>query len=631
MEDTTLQTEVFPCHWAACCLTYMDVEALYSHLCNDHVGRGKGANLVCQYDDCQNTYTKRDHLTSHLRIHVPLKPHSCPVCSRAFKRPQDLKKHEKLHESGGIDLDGNNAETAETVKAARRNLVRKGALTTKKESKPVAIVREDSTLSISSLPSTQPHSPTESSHSINSESLMSTVSGTNSKKRRASTEINGETPPHSVSSDPAAAHNINRFFNDIKRNRFSPGADSADLKFELEGLSKYIVTTPIAYMASPSLSSSTPPPMAGLLPLATTTTTAPISPTGSGHPLESFTNQDLVSIDDFLNSLAGTFNEPAIGYGIGGSLMNSNNSSTSSSSSIMNEPKMNGFGSGGDTGIAGSTGMFDSSAFMFQNPATGSLIPYQSIQPQLYQQQQQQVPQQYIQQPQQQQQPPYVQSHNSFLNHQQQRPQHFLLQQHQSSPQQLSHASQQPQHLQFPQLPLQSLNYPQQPQQQPQFNPHFLPRNLQTSTPQMAPASQRPTGQRAPYLPSFTEFYKPIVESASSSSSSSASMSLLQRDDSDEEDTTPTASTGFQALMDAARLSCDDMDVDVETIGVSPVDVTLPVPDGGSRIILPPPVGMLLEQQKQRVDIVGKRVVEALKELVKREMEVRVQRQLGFM
>lgn len=30
-------------------------------------------------------------------VHTPLKPHVCDVCKKPFKRPQDLKKHEKIH------------------------------------------------------------------------------------------------------------------------------------------------------------------------------------------------------------------------------------------------------------------------------------------------------------------------------------------------------------------------------------------------------------------------------------------------------------------------------------------------------------------------------------------------------
>ena len=30
-------------------------------------------------------------------MHTPLKPHICDICKKSFKRPQDLKKHEKIH------------------------------------------------------------------------------------------------------------------------------------------------------------------------------------------------------------------------------------------------------------------------------------------------------------------------------------------------------------------------------------------------------------------------------------------------------------------------------------------------------------------------------------------------------
>lgn len=32
-----------------------------------------------------------------LAVHTPLKPHPCAVCGKTFKRPQDLKKHERIH------------------------------------------------------------------------------------------------------------------------------------------------------------------------------------------------------------------------------------------------------------------------------------------------------------------------------------------------------------------------------------------------------------------------------------------------------------------------------------------------------------------------------------------------------
>ncbi|KAI9207722.1 uncharacterized protein BJ171DRAFT_407976, partial [Polychytrium aggregatum] len=69
------------------------------HLTRDHVGRKLQNNLClnCHWGDCQVQTLKRDHITSHLRIHVALKPYNCETCRRGFKRPQDLKKHRRVH------------------------------------------------------------------------------------------------------------------------------------------------------------------------------------------------------------------------------------------------------------------------------------------------------------------------------------------------------------------------------------------------------------------------------------------------------------------------------------------------------------------------------------------------------
>ncbi|CAG8628789.1 hypothetical protein C2G38_2223152 [Gigaspora rosea] len=91
--------EYLVCLWSKCHRTFEDADTLYAHLSTYHVGRKSTGNLCldCHWEDCDVSTTKRDHITSHLRIHVPLKPHRCETCKKAFKRPQDLKKHHKIH------------------------------------------------------------------------------------------------------------------------------------------------------------------------------------------------------------------------------------------------------------------------------------------------------------------------------------------------------------------------------------------------------------------------------------------------------------------------------------------------------------------------------------------------------
>ncbi|CAJ0763264.1 13197_t:CDS:2 [Entrophospora sp. SA101] len=81
-------TEDLVCLWDKCSKSFEEPELLYNHLANDHVGRKSTGNLClsCHWDRCEVQTTKRDHITSHLR-----------TCKKAFKRPQDLKKHEKIH------------------------------------------------------------------------------------------------------------------------------------------------------------------------------------------------------------------------------------------------------------------------------------------------------------------------------------------------------------------------------------------------------------------------------------------------------------------------------------------------------------------------------------------------------
>ncbi|KAI9281803.1 hypothetical protein BY458DRAFT_486677 [Sporodiniella umbellata] len=104
------------CRWKDCAKMFDDPEQLYAHLTNDHVGRKSTGNLclTCHWEDCGTSVIKRDHITSHIRVHVPSKPHRCSFCEKSFKRPQDLKKHEKIHDENGEGLKVPNNNLSQT-------------------------------------------------------------------------------------------------------------------------------------------------------------------------------------------------------------------------------------------------------------------------------------------------------------------------------------------------------------------------------------------------------------------------------------------------------------------------------------------------------------------------------------
>ncbi|CAO3573425.1 unnamed protein product [Mortierella alpina] len=109
------------CQWDSCLKNFDDAELLYEHVRHDHVGRKASHNLclTCRWDKCSvPTFAKRDHITSHLRVHIASKPYHCEICRKGFKRPQDLKKHEKTHQDGTAPTTTTTTTTGASVPTA---------------------------------------------------------------------------------------------------------------------------------------------------------------------------------------------------------------------------------------------------------------------------------------------------------------------------------------------------------------------------------------------------------------------------------------------------------------------------------------------------------------------------------
>lgn len=94
-----LQDSAFLCRWSnpACTMAFDSIESLFCHISDFHIGRKRTSNLTltCRWDNCETEFGKRDHIISHVKTHVPIRPYPCQHCGRRFKRKTDLSKHFK--------------------------------------------------------------------------------------------------------------------------------------------------------------------------------------------------------------------------------------------------------------------------------------------------------------------------------------------------------------------------------------------------------------------------------------------------------------------------------------------------------------------------------------------------------
>ncbi|KAK0500613.1 hypothetical protein EDD18DRAFT_1145129 [Armillaria luteobubalina] len=215
------------CLWQECTQSFGDPEQLYNHLCNEHIGRKSTNNLclTCKWKDCGTSCAKRDHITSHLRVHTPLKPHSCEICQKSFKRPQDLKKHEKIH-TEEHHAQHKHSKAITVVDPVYVSRVRGGEDPKKQLRVPSA--RSTSHSSSASdvshfglLPTPSPELPHQVAHHVSPSDDLHML-----HNQLPSWEVlRTDDPPVSAGSKRSHDYNVDDFFTDMKKRRVNPSYD----------------------------------------------------------------------------------------------------------------------------------------------------------------------------------------------------------------------------------------------------------------------------------------------------------------------------------------------------------------------------------------------------------------------
>jgi len=67
---------------------------------DDSGSGGSGGTLHCTYEGCPKTYSRREHLNRHIKLHMgiePERPYYCLDCGKTFTRKEHLLRHRRSH------------------------------------------------------------------------------------------------------------------------------------------------------------------------------------------------------------------------------------------------------------------------------------------------------------------------------------------------------------------------------------------------------------------------------------------------------------------------------------------------------------------------------------------------------
>ncbi len=79
------------CLWSFCSEERFSIKSLYDHTVQ-HI---KQPPYICLWQGCQRRCDKKARLRVHLLTHIPYRAFPCTICSKTFKRDQELSRHFK--------------------------------------------------------------------------------------------------------------------------------------------------------------------------------------------------------------------------------------------------------------------------------------------------------------------------------------------------------------------------------------------------------------------------------------------------------------------------------------------------------------------------------------------------------